>query len=213
VARAIDMSPAGLYRYYDSRDALLSDLLVDAYQDLAAAVARAAGLPVQEPGPAGHGDVMATPPEVGDPVAALLRAIEAYRTWAVADPNRFLLIFGTPIPGYAAPADGPTVAANRAMGRVFFTLSALAWVDGRIAAPRDPHAPSAEEAALLEQLRALAPDLPAGLVPGMLAGWALWHGLVTLEVTGQLHWIYPDTGTFFTQRVQAWLTAFCTAQA
>jgi AcrR family transcriptional regulator len=214
VARAIGMSPAGLYRYYDSRDALLTDLLVDAYRDLAAAVAEAAGLPPEALGDTADADVHAEPPPLADPVAALLAAVGAYRAWAVADPNRFLLIFGTPVPGYEAPADGPTVAANRAMGRVFFTLGALAWRDGLVAAPpagaRDA---TGEERALLAQLRALAPDLPAELVPRMLGGWALWHGLVTLEVTGQLHWIYPDTATFYAEQVAAWLAAFRAGRA
>ncbi|MCU0301993.1 MAG: TetR/AcrR family transcriptional regulator [Candidatus Nanopelagicales bacterium] len=214
VARAIGMSPAGLYRYYDGRDALLTDLLVDAYRDLAAAVAAAAGLPLAEPPGGTAADVLAAPPPLDDPVAALLRAISAYRAWAVAEPNRFLLIFGTPVPGYQAPADGPTVAANRAMGRVFFTLAALAWGDGRVAAPPPERRPTtAEETALLDQLHALAPDLPAGLVPRMLGGWALWHGLVTLEVTGQLHWIYPDTAAFYDDRVRAWVAAFCAGRA
>ena len=54
VARAIGMSPAGLYRYYDGRDALLTDLLADAYMDLARAVATASGLPI-EPSDGGAG--------------------------------------------------------------------------------------------------------------------------------------------------------------
>lgn len=207
VARAIGMSPAGLYRYYASRDALLTDLLVDAYNDLADAVAGAAGLPTRGPADAG-------PRPVADPIAALLAAIEAYRSWAVTNPARFLLIFGTPVPGYEAPPDGATVTANRRMGQVFFTLAAQSWREGLLAQPQgEPGAASAEELQLLAQLRMLADTFPAELVPRMLGGWALWHGLVTLEVTGQLHWIYPDTGTFYTNRVTAWLEGFVSGRA
>jgi hypothetical protein len=42
----------------------------------------------------------------------------------------------------------------------------------------------------------------------MLAGWALWHGLVTLEITGQLHWIYPDTGAYYSGRMAEWVSSF-----
>ena len=207
VARAIGMSPAGLYRYYDGRDALLTDLLADAYRDLAHAVAAAAGLP---------GDRVAEPavgavPEVGDPIAAMLRAIEAYREWAVTNRARFLLIFGTPVPGYSAPEDGPTVEANRQMGQVFFTLAALGWATGRITPPAAPPAGAGTtpgEAELHAQLVALAPGFPAALIPQMLAGWALWHGLVTLEVTGQLDWIYPDTAGYYTDRMEHWMAGF-----
>ncbi len=228
VARTIGMSPAGLYRYYDGRDALLTDLLVDAYLDLARAVADAAGLPYDPPEGAPT-SALGTRPEHGpdrqpdpdpasgpgsggaDPVDAMLRAIEAYRTWAVTQPARFLLIFGTPVPGYAAPEDGPTVEANLRMGQVFFTLAALAWRQDMIAAPPDAGAPdllSTAEHDVHSQLQRVAPGFPASLIPRMLAGWALWHGLVTLEVTGQLDWIYPDTARFFTERMTDWLTGF-----
>jgi AcrR family transcriptional regulator len=204
VARAIGMSPAGLYRYYASRDDLLTDLLVDAYSDLADAVAAAAGL---HPGPPDD----PRPTDVPDPLAALIAAIGAYRTWAITHPARFLLIFGTPVPGYEAPEGGATVVANRRMGQVFFALAAQAWREGRIAAPPAGPAATREEEQLLIELRMLAADFPVELIPVMLGGWALWHGLVTLEVTGQLHWVYPDAGGFFAARVDAWLEAFRTA--
>ncbi len=54
----------------------------------------------------------------------------------------------------------------------------------------------------------MAPGFPADLIPQMLAGWALWHGLVTLEVTGQLDWIYPDSARFYTERMTQWLDGF-----
>jgi AcrR family transcriptional regulator len=208
VARAIGMSPAGLYRYYDGRDALLTDLLADAYGDLADAVSTAAGwVP---------GDPASPAPE--DPLHALLGAALGYRSWAVAQPARFLLIFGTPVPGYEAPEDGPTVVANARMGSVFLGLGALAWARGLLqdppgsgdgshpAAPGEASTPAL--AAALEQLHALAPDLPAGFVPRMLGGWALIHGLVTLEVTGQLHWAIADPAAAFEQRMRDWAEAF-----
>ncbi len=213
VARAIGMSPAGLYRYYDGRDALLTDLLTDAYMDLARAVAAAADLPIGSAAePAGAPDPSGPPAAtVADPIAAMLCAIEAYREWAVTNRARFLLIFGTPVPGYSAPEDGPTVAANRQMGQVFFTLAAQGWATGRIAPPPGLTTSAeltAGEAELHAQLEALAPGFPAWLIPRMLAGWAQWHGLVTLEVTGQMEWIYPDTARFYSERMADWLADF-----
>jgi AcrR family transcriptional regulator len=212
VARAIGMSPAGLYRYYDGRDALLTDLLTDAYMDLARAVATAAGLPIEDSATGAGGSA----PDVDDPIVAMLRAIEAYREWGVTNRARFLLIFGTPVPGYSAPEDGPTVAANRRMGQVFFTLAAMGWATGRIAAPerRLTHKQlTAGEADLHAQLTGLAPGFPVDLIPQMLAGWALWHGLVTLEVTGQMDWIYPDSAGFYSDRMTQWLAGFTGAAA
>jgi hypothetical protein len=174
--------------------------------DLARAVATASRLPLDATSGSSGGHA----PD-DDPMAAMLRAIEAYRQWAVTNRSRFLLIFGTPVPGYSAPEDGPTVAANRQMGQVFFTLAALGWVSGRIAPPAQPRT-STEltpgEADVHAQLKVTAPGFPASLIPQMLAGWALWHGLVTLEVTGQMDWIYPDPARFYSERMTDWLAAF-----
>ena len=181
VARAVDMSPAGLYRYYDGRDALLTALLVDAYGDLADAVEQAT-----------TGD--------GGPLERLRRGIRAYRAFAVADPNRFLLVFGTPIPGYAAPEDGPTVAANRRMGMALFAVAADAVAQGLIAEPPAARPPTSGEQAIAD---AFDPPLPTALVPRLLGAWAHWHGLVLLEITGQLDWAYPDTAAFFEEQADA----------
>jgi AcrR family transcriptional regulator len=189
VARAVGMSPAGLYRYYEGRDALLTDLLVDAYTDLAEAVeATAAG-----PGSLG---------------ARFGAAVLAYRRWAIDHPNRFLLIFGTPVPGYAAPEGGPTVEANRRMGRAFFGLAGEAWAAGMLAAPEGGPSLGEPEAALLEEIRSSAPGFPGPLIPRMIGAWAHWHGLVILEVTNQLHWIYPDPEAFFRSQVGEILARF-----
>ena len=137
-------------------------------------------------------------------------SIEAWRAWAVQGPERFMLIFGTPVPGYAAPEGGPTVTANRRMGQVFFTLAALAWREGLIAARPAPRGaqPTPAEAQVHAELVAIAPGFPSALIPVMLSGWALWHGLVTLEITGQLEWIYPDADAYYTDRMTQWLAGF-----
>ncbi len=171
VAREIDMSPAGLYRYYDGRDALLTDLIADAYSDLADAVE------------AGIAASAGAPPET------FAQGARAYRAWALTFPNRFLLIFGTPIPGYEAPADGPTVEANRRMGRALFLAGFDAWLSGSQVVPdigREPTRSESDLAALID------PEMPAVLVPAMLGTWAHFHGLVTLEILHQLNWMYGD---------------------
>jgi len=171
VAREIGMSPAGLYRYYDGRDALLTDLLTDAYSDLADAVEQA--ITASE----------------GTPAETFAAAAHAYRVWAVGSPNQFLLIFGTPIPGYEAPEGGPTVGANRRMGEALFMAGIAAWRSGSQVVPdigRETTSAERELAALID------PGMPPVLVPAMLGTWAHLHGLVTLEILHQLHWMYGD---------------------
>jgi AcrR family transcriptional regulator len=180
VARAIGMSPAGLYRYYDGRDALLTDLITDAYGALADAV---------EAGIAAAAE---------SPRERFGAGIKAYRQWSLDHPNQFLLIFGTPIPGYTAPEDGPTVAANRRMGEAFFAVAVDAWRRGLLSEPSRGEAGGEPELAAL-----IDPELPPPLIGVMLGTWARFHGLVTLEVLGQLDWMYgEDVDVFFESELE-----------
>ena len=187
VAREIGMSPAGLYRYYDGRDALLTDLITDAYNDLADAVE------------AGMVSGRGTPSE------RFVAGIRAYRVWAITSPNRFLLIFGTPIPGYEAPVDGPTVEANRRMGEALFRVGIEAWRTGQMSVPTLGRDVTESEHQLAAQID---PDMPAELVPAMLGTWAHFHGVVTLEVLHQFNWMYGDgTEVFFEGEIERLLNS------
>lgn len=172
VARAIGMSPAGLYRYYDGLDALLTDLITDAYVGLADAV---------------EGGIASAE---GSAMERFVAGATAYRRWALAHRNRFLLIFGTPIPGYNAPEEGPTVQANRRMGEAFFRLGAEAWAAGEIGIPQLTRTLTKAERTFVTQIP--VPEFPAELVPALIGTWTHLHGLVSLEILDQLHWMYFD---------------------
>ena len=96
VARDMGMVPSALYRYFASRDDLLTALILDAYNALGEA-AEAAGRGSDRPQP------------VASPVAGYCARI---RGWALRTPADHALLFGTPVPGYAAPADTITAAAR-----------------------------------------------------------------------------------------------------
>ncbi|MDD7812662.1 TetR/AcrR family transcriptional regulator [Mycobacterium sp. CSUR Q5927] len=103
VARDVGMVSSAVYRYVASRDELLTLLLVDAYSDLADTVdAARASAP---PSSSWRGDV-----------AAIAHAV---RDWALAHPARWALLYGSPVPGYHAPAER-TVAPGTRVVRVFF---------------------------------------------------------------------------------------------
>jgi AcrR family transcriptional regulator len=181
IARAIDMSPAGLYRYYEGLDAIITELITDAYTDLADAVASAMA-----------GDESAT--------ARLREGMLAYRRWSIDHPNRFLLIFGTPIPGYAAPEGGPTVQANMRIGEAFMSVLIEGWRSGEFEMPeRDRPAQPGE----VEFASQAAPGLPPTSVGAFLGTWAHFHGMVTLEILNQLDWAYEDPGAFYRSEVDA----------
>ena len=88
IARELGVSGPALYRYFRNRDALLTELAIDAYNDLAAAL-------------------------VGATSVAELAA--AYRAWALAQPYRYRLLFAAPVPGYDAHAEALVAAAQRSM--------------------------------------------------------------------------------------------------
>jgi len=116
-----------------------------------------------------------------------------------------LLIFGTPIPGYAAPEGGPTVAANRRMGEAFFMVGVEGWRSGELAPPPLGRQITAGESPLAAEID---PEMPAALVPAMLGTWAHFHGLVNLEVLNQWNWMYGvDNEVFFEGEIQTILRA------
>lgn len=94
IAATLGVNAASLYTYFDNLEALITELLVDSYDDLAAAVQQATSEPALS-------------------ASERLRAgAEAYREWALANRAAFNLVFTDQIPGYAAPEDGPTTDAQ-----------------------------------------------------------------------------------------------------
>jgi AcrR family transcriptional regulator len=192
VARRMGMSPAGLYRYVDSREALLTRLITEAYDDLADHLHAATG----EADRSGLDRPEPDPPLVAGPeadVADRLRAAAvAYRHWAVTHPQEFGLLYGDPIPGYAAPPGGPTVAAMSRVGAGLGRPLVEADAAGRLRpVVREEVGP--EVVARLEPLRTLAghhvrPEVALTL----LVAWGRLHGQVSLEVFGHHRWLFPD---------------------
>ena len=121
VARELGLASSALYRYFPSRDALLTALIVDAYDAVGEVAERA------------HDDALAA----GDgPGARWLAVCRAVRAWAVAHPHDHALVYGSPVPGYAAPTDTvePAVRLSRVMSRVLIAAAE----DGSLRVPRRP---------------------------------------------------------------------------
>lgn len=172
VARRVGMSPAGLYRYVDSRDGLLTWLIADRYDAYA-----------------DHLEVaLAAAP--ADPTARLRAVALAYREWAVANPNAFGLVFGDPVPGYHAPPDGPTVEAMSRLGRALADPLLAAHATGQLEVPPTLEVP--ELASPLAPMAQLGGALPSAVYALLLTTWGRLHGQVSLEVFGHHTWLFPD---------------------
>lgn len=166
VARAVGMSSPGLYRYYASRDDLLTQLIADAYDDLTAALVQARD---------------AAGPGRRDRVQAVALA---YFDWADGHKPEWALVFGAPVPGYQAPPDGPTTQAARRFGVVFTDLVAEGWTgcpEGFASPPVLPRRPGA----VLDLGGGALPDDPRflGVVSRL---WSRLHGVIALGLFGHL---------------------------
>jgi AcrR family transcriptional regulator len=192
VARRMGMSPAGLYRYVDSREDLLTLLIAEGYEDLGHHLEVALGEPADAAPVADRPAPM--PPLVARApadVADRLRAVAlAYRHWAITHPNEFGLLFGDPIPGYEAPAGGPTVEGMGRVGRALATPVLEAWQTGRLRT--HPALADDDLAARLAPMAAVADGLPGEVHARLLLTWGRLHGQVSLEVFGHHHWLFPD---------------------
>jgi AcrR family transcriptional regulator len=172
IAKEMGMTPPALYRYFADRDALLTELIAEAYRELGREVAQAR--------------------EQRDPDDIWGRWIAvgtAYRNWARREPEQFALILGMPVPGYVAPEDGPTTdAAKDAMAQLSLLFIHAAEL-GVLQAPlvRD----------VSEEMAACAADKHpelGGLVPpesfqAMIQAWATLHGITCLDAYGQFDWM------------------------
>ena len=148
VARDLEMVPSALYRYFDGRDALLTALITDAYDELGAAAEAA--------------EAAVDPSDLRGRWMALCRAV---RRWALEHPAEYALLYGTPVPGYTAPPD-TTPPASR-------VVVALVRVAAEAETPDVPVAPALH--ADLARLVAQAPGPPADTRPAdsaLLAGLA-----------------------------------------
>jgi AcrR family transcriptional regulator len=168
VARDLGVVSSAVYRYVESRDELLTLLLIDAYGELGDQVdAAVAG--VDETDFAGR-------------FRALGRTV---RSWALREPARYGLLFGSPVPGYQAPAERTTGPGTR----VVYALMAIFDAAWRAGGRRPKNAPAAVPPPLSAHLQAIRTQLGVAIPDGLLASgalvWTSLFGAVSFEVFGQ----------------------------
>jgi AcrR family transcriptional regulator len=188
VSRDMGMVSSALYRYFASRDELLTALILDAYNSLGDA-AEAADAAV---------------PDRGRLRERWLAVAGAIRGWALASPAEYALIFGSPVPGYAAPRD-TTVAWVRTpavLVRIMadgFGSGALTEVP--VVAAAGERLPAAVRADLARAISDIAPGLPETVLLAGITGWIQLFGTVSFELFGQFNNFITARDEYFEQQM------------
>jgi AcrR family transcriptional regulator len=175
IARDMGMVSSGIYRYFASRDELLTALIVDSYQRLGVAAE----------------DADAAIRRRSDFRGRWRTVAHAIRAWAVGHPSEWALLFGTPVPGYAAPADtiGPA-------SRYTLVLLALLTDIADAGIHHTSHVPRSMRGDLA-RIRDLGVSAPDSTLAAGLAAWAAVMGAISLELFGHLHNVVDEPGALF----------------
>ncbi|MDQ1511447.1 MAG: hypothetical protein QOG50_3291 [Actinomycetota bacterium] len=178
VAREVGMVSSAVYRYFPSRDELLTALIIDAYDAVGTAAEAALGAHRRR-----------------GAAARWLAVTRAIRAWALAHPHEYALIYGSPVPGYAAPQDTIDPASRVALALLQIVVDGVAAGeidDDERSMPRVVRTDFAE-------LRAVAaPGVPDAVLSRALLAWSALFGSISLEMFGHLHNVIHDYDAYFT---------------
>ena len=176
VAREIGMVSSAVYRYFPSRDDLLTRLIIDGYDALGSAAETA-----DDPGAA--------------PRERWLAVCRAVREWARAHPHEYALLYGSPVPGYQAPAD--TVPAASRVGVVLGGILGDAARTGVL-----PPAEGKPDSGLVsdEAVAVLGgehPSIDEAVRVRALLAWSSLYGAVSFELFGHFVGSVTDLDRWF----------------
>lgn len=178
VARDLGVVSSAVYRYVASRDELLTLLVIDAYDDLGDTVDAALA-------------------DSTDPLQQFLALGRAVRSWALREPARYALVFGSPVPGYHAPAERTTGPGTRVVVRLVRILAA-AYDAGALTEHGNVPVPDTVTADLTRIRSELTVDLPDAVLTRGVLVWAGLFGAVSFEVFGQYGGdTFADPGALF----------------
>lgn len=188
VARDVGMVSSAVYRYFPSRDDLLTALLITDYDELGAAV-EAAGA--------------AAGPDAGARWVAMCRAI---RDWSITHPGDFALLFGSPVPGYAAPRETVVPATRTTLALVRVVADAVGSGADPARRRGSPTAPTAAPGVAgpavadgVATLRTFGITLPDEVLVRTLMAWTTVFGTISFELFGHFVGSVSDPAAYFDQ--------------
>jgi AcrR family transcriptional regulator len=192
VARELGLSAPALYRYFASHEELVTDVIADLYDELTEAISAA------------RDEVPA-----GDLCGQLLAVARRLRSWAVAHPSEFELLFAAPVPDLLRVEHDeltPCQQAGMRFGAVFTDLLAELWAERPFPVP-DEKELGPELVRQLTVRTGHFSGMPAGAVYVTLNYWTRLYGLICMEVFGQLHWALDDVEPYFEAQLREMATS------
>ncbi len=185
VARDLGMVSSAVYRYFASRDDLLTALILDGYNSLGQAVEEAEAVAPRR-----------------DLTARFLAAARGARDWALRHPAEYALLYGSPVPGYAAPQD--TVLPATRVQAVLAAILRDGVEAGTVSSRPNERLPRSLRTELKQ---VLADPRFAGVPEAVLArGFTAWlhlFGVLSFELFGQLNNVIEERDTFFDYEMRA----------
>ena len=178
VAREMGVVSSALYRYFATRDDLLTALIVDAYNDLGEFAERAA-LRVPR----------------SEPRRRLHAAASAIRKWAKTNPNEYALLYGSPVPGYEAPQFTVEPAARVAL--VLGSIVADAWQQSNGEAVPDDDESTMKGLLETRNLDEAMPGVPEPVRALSLMVWSQIFGCISFELFGHYKGSVRNANRFF----------------
>jgi AcrR family transcriptional regulator len=171
VARELGMVSSALYRYFPSRDDLLTRLIIEAYDALGAAAEDA--------------EARVARADLEGRFRAIGRAV---RGWALEHEHEYALIYGSPVPGYAAPSD--TIAPASRIPNLLLAILAEAAEAGRVGQP--VHIDEAVRRSIAPVRGQTPASVPDGLLVRGLMAWTYLFGAVSFDLFGHRHNVIAD---------------------
>lgn len=176
IARSVGMSAPSIYNYFPNYDALITALIVDAFNGMADAVEAAVS--------------RCAPSDFSGQFVAYT---QAYRQWAKDNPENFFLICGTPIPDYQAPTDITSPAALRGW-RALFSILVQAYFADQLTVPEEFERSTPAYKQMQKMWREDSGlDVPVPVLHIGVAGASLCNGLLLAELSNRFFGVMEET--------------------
>ncbi len=189
IARELKITAPAIYNYFPDRDALVTALIIDAYISF------------------GDAQLAVCDEIPEDQFAERIRAIGlAYRQWALTYPQRYQLIFGTPLPGYEAPLMEVLPSAARSLSALVSVIDALR-VSGKLQAEDYPRIQKGYEEQF-EIWKSYAGDYDIFSLSVAMIVWSRVHGLVSLEIGGDMPPFGVDGAELYQYEIESIIKQF-----